>query len=91
MVLSLLQPSNANFSPSTYPVPIAPDNFICNDHYAYPNPPVRPDCQVAFEQLPTGDGLEPFSYHFSDDDPNRLPIHVAHGIEAFYHVNKPLF
>ena len=90
MVLSLLQPFNASFVPSAYPTPVAPDNFVCNDDYADPKPPVRADCQAAFEQLPTGDGLEPFSYHFSDDDPNQLPIHVTHGMRSVHHMNKLL-
>ena len=90
MVLSLLQPFNATFVPSTFPPPVAPDSFTCNDHYAYPKPPVRGDCQVAFEQLPTGDELEPFSYYFSDDDPNQLPIFVAHGMKSIHHMNRPL-
>ena len=90
MVLSLLQPFNATFVPSIYPIPVAPDSFICNDHYAYPKPPVRADRQVAFEQLPTGDGLEPFSYFFSDDDPNQLPIYAAHGIKPIRYMNNSL-
>ena len=90
MVLSLLQPLNATFAPSPYPFPVAPDSFTCNDHYAYPKPPVRADCRIAFEQLPKGDGPEPFSYFFSDDDPNKLPISAVHGMKSIHYMNEPL-
>lgn len=64
---------------SSYPAPIAPETSYCNYWYAEPDPPDPADCQVALDLLPSGTDDEPFSYHFSNDDPNHLPLNVSHG------------
>ena len=89
MPLSLFQPSfNASLFndayhfttvPSTYPRPISPDDYTCDSFYAEPVKPQLADCQIASDLLPSGNAGQPFSYHFNDDDPNRLPITVSHG------------
>ena len=75
MVFSLFQPSsNLTGGLSSYPAPTAPDTFYCNYWYAEPDPPDPADCQVALDLLPGGTDDEPFSYHSSNNDPNRLPL-----------------
>ena len=89
MPLTLFQPAfnaslfnevhNINTFPSTYPAPTAPDDYLCESFYAYPTIPEEADCLIALDLLPSGTAGEPFSYHFNDDDPNRLPLTVSHG------------
>ena len=89
MSLALIQPqlnasifqnfTHVNAIPSRYPTPIAPDTYGCAEYYAQPDPPTPEDCQTALDLLPSGTAGQPFSYHFNHDDPNRLPITVAHG------------
>ena len=70
--------------PSRFPAPVLPDVYECNEFYATPDVAKTDDCHIALGLLP--DGIpQPFSYHFNDDDPNRLPLTVAHGnIHAMY-------
>ena len=64
--------------PSSFPAPVLPDSYVCDPFYTLPQPATLADCREAFNLLPEG-APQPFSYHFKDDDPNRLPITVGHG------------
>ena len=89
MPLSLFQPQfnatlfqnsyHLNDVPSSFPAPVAPDGYNCDDWYAAPEPPTVADCRVAFSLLPSGTADEQFSYDFPAGDPNLLPIKVSHG------------
>ena len=75
----LFQPSvNLTRLPSNFPAPVLPDTYVCDSFYALPQPATLADCHEAFDLLPEG-APQPFSYYFSDDDPNRLPLTVGHG------------
>lgn len=65
--------------PSRYPAPVEPDVFTCANYYSTPQIPEVQDCRIALDLLPQGTEGQPFSYHFNNDDPNRLPIIVSHG------------
>ena len=88
MVFSLFQPSlNLTVGTSSYPAPIAPDIFDCDDWYATPEAADPADCQVALSLLPSGTEDEPFSYYFPNDDPNHLPLKVSHSeYSLIYHI-----
>ena len=89
MPLSLFQPQfnatlfqnyyHLNDVPSGFPPPVAPDSYGCESWYAHPQPATVEDCHLALNLLPSGTEVEPFSYHFPADDPNRLPLLISHG------------
>ena len=65
--------------PSSFTPPILPDFHHCNPYFSGNNSPSFLDCQLAFNQLPTGSQLEAWYSLPEEWEPNGLPLVVSEG------------
>lgn len=70
---------NLSMISSAFSEPISPDFYYCDKFYAEPSPAKLADCQKAFNLLPIGPSLIPWSPHAHADDPHFLPYIMKHG------------
>lgn len=69
---------NVSVVPSSFPAPIAPDFYKCDEYYAFPTNATYEDCQIAFNYLPTGSDLIHWASRYNRDDPHSLPFVVTY-------------